>query len=173
MAKRVLMVVIAATAISIPAAAGAAGSKQKHKGKAHPISGQVNIANINPPGAINVTGSQTFAGTIDGKVSGKPVIGAIRGRNTYKIVGAGATFTGTLTDFSPEGSWTAKTTGKGVLNSSGGTSFTGSGTIVSGTGIYKGAKGSFTFKGSNPAKDADGDNDAVIGSFTTTGTVTY
>ena len=40
MAKRVLMVVIAATAISIPAVAGAAGSKQKHKGKAHPIWGR-------------------------------------------------------------------------------------------------------------------------------------
>ena len=106
-------------------------------------------------------------------MSGKPVIGAIRGRNTYKIVGAGATFTGTLTDFSPEGSWTARITGKGVVNSSGGTSFTGSGTIVSGAGIYKGAKGSFKFKGSDPAKDADGDGDALIASFTTTGTVTY
>lgn len=173
MAKRVLMVVIAATAISIPAVAGAAGSKQKPKGKAHPISGQVNIANINPPGAINVTGSQTYAGTIDGKVSGKPVIGAIRGKNTYKIVGAGATFTGTLTNFGPEGSWKATLTGKGVANSNGSESFTGSGTIVSGAGIYKGAKGSFTFKGSSPAKDADGDGDAVIASFTTTGTLTY
>ena len=105
-------------------------------------------------------------------MSGKPVTGAIRGRNTYKIVSTGATFTGTLTDFEP------REVGRppwrdGVPNPTAARPSAGTGTIISGAGIYKGATGRFTFKGSDPAKDADGDNDAVIASFKTTGSLTY
>ena len=173
MAKRVLVVVIAATAISIPTVAGAAGSttKHKHRGRDHAVWGQVTLANIDPPGAINVTGSQTYAGTIEGKVGGVPVSGAIRGRNRYKVVGTGVRFTGRLTIFLPQGSWKGTLEGRGVVASASSTSLRGTVTITSGDGIYRGAAGSFTFKGT--AKSFDGDGDELIASLKTAGKLRY
>jgi hypothetical protein len=173
MAKRVLMVVIAAAAISISSVAGAAGSntKHKHRGKAHTIAGLVSFGNINPPGAINVTGRQTYAGTVDVKVGGVPVSGAIRGRNRYKLVRGGLRFTGRLTIFLSQGSLNGTLNGKGVVASASSTSLSGSVTITSGAGIYRGVKGSFRFKGT--AKSFDGDGDELIASLKTIGTLRY
>lgn len=167
MVKRVLMVVIAATAISIPAVAGAAATK-KHKPKAHATTIHVAIANINPPGAI-VQGTQTYAGTADATIGGQSVVGAVRGSNTY----AGANFTGTITTFGPQGTTSSTVTGTGAAAADGGLAFTGTATVTGGTGIYKGAKGKLTFTGTSPAKDADGDSDSVIASFTATGSLKY
>lgn len=172
MLKRALLVAIAALAISIPTMAGAAG--KKHKVKSYVTSATAVIANINPPGGVNVGGSQTFAGTIDGKIGGKAETGALRGTNTYTAAGTGATFTGTLTVFGTLGSYSATLTGSGTAAPSGALTYNGTGTITKGTGLYKGAKGSFTFNGGAPAgTDKDGDTDAIVATFTAAGTIKY
>jgi hypothetical protein len=167
MPKRALIVAVTALAISIPAIAGAAPSN-KHTAKSHPITIKVVIANINPPGGL-VQGSQTYAGTADGKIGGKTFVGAVRGTNVY----TGANFTGTITTFGPQGSTVATVTGTGTASASGGLAFSGSTKVTGGTGIYKGAKGSLTFTGTEPAHDADGDTDSGVATFTASGTLKY
>lgn len=170
MLKRVLMVAVAATAISVPAVAGAASSTAKHKAKAHPVSLTVTITDLNPPGAVLASGSQTYSGSADGTVGGKTLHGAVIGTNTY----TGLKFTGPATVFGPQGSVSATAIGTGAVNPTTGViSFTGPLKIKGGTGIYKGAKGTLTFTGGTTNKDADGDNDAIVASFKVTGSIKY
>jgi hypothetical protein len=162
------MVVIAATAISIPAVAGAAA--KKHKPKAHSFTASTTLVNVNPPGPIAGSGTQTAAGLVDGTIGGVAVHGALRGTQTY----SGANFTGTATVFVPAGSVTFTETGSGTGGANGAIVFSGTGTITKGTGAYKGAKGTLTFNGTIPGtKDADGDSDVAVATFNAKGTLKY
>jgi hypothetical protein len=165
MIKRMTLV-LAATALAVSGSslANAATKTTKHKAKSHAVTATVSIANINPPGPTVTSGSQSYAGTVDGTISGKAVSGAVRGVNTY----SGATFTGTLTVFSKTGTLSAKITGSGKAATlpNTGVDFSGTGTYTGGTNAYKGAKGKFTFSGNEPAG-------ANVATFTTTGKAKY
>ena len=87
------------------------------------------------------------------------------------MVGTGVRFTGRLTIFLSQGSLKGTLKGKGVVASPSSTSLSGSVTITSGDGIYRGAKGSFIFKGT--AKSFDGDGDELIASLKTIGILRY
>src|SRR5205807_746270 len=99
---------------------------------------RIAVKSGNPP----FSGSEVGAGTLDGKVCGKTMHGAVRGIEKYPTLGH---FTTTATNFGPLGSVKGKASGTGTINPDGSTSFSGSGTTTGGTGIYKGATGSFTF----------------------------
>lgn len=169
MLKRILAVAVVATAISVPAIAGAATTHKTVK-KSRSVSLAVKLTNLSPPGAIVSSGAQTFTGSVDGSVGGTTVHGALRGVNTY----TGLTFSGTVTVFAPKGTATALTTGAATVNSTtGAITFTGTLKLKSGTGAYKGITGTLPFTGSTTNKDADGDNDAVAAGFTISGKAKY
>ncbi len=97
----------------------------------------------NPP----LSGSDLDAGKLDGKLCKKSFHGASRQVNKYPTPGK---FTSKGVSFGPRGSLKAKFAGTGNLNADGSTSFSGSGKITGGTGIYKGASGTLSFTGSAP-----------------------
>lgn len=72
----------------------------------------------------------------------------------------------TSTTYLPSGSLTSKVKGRAVHNADGTTSFTGTGTWVSGTGRFKGITGHSTFTGSAPAAPGPPETINVTGSAT-------
>jgi hypothetical protein len=149
MRKLVLPVVaVLAVAVGGPALAGAAKAHKKHK-CSFDVTGlfaAVKVNSGNPP----LSGSDSDAGQLDGKLCHKPLHGASRQVNNYPTPGK---FTSKGVSFGPRGSLKASFTGTGTLNADGSTSFSGSGKITGGTGIYKGATGTLSFTGS-AAKDS-------------------
>jgi hypothetical protein len=147
MRKWVLAIVAMLTvAVVVPTLAGAAKKPKQHK-CSFDVTGlfnQVKVNSGNPP----LSGSNTDAGILDGKLCKKPFHGATRQVNTYPSAGK---FTAKAVAFGPRGSLKATFTGTGTLNPDGSTSFTGSGKIKGGTGIYKHVTGTLSFTGSAPA----------------------
>ena len=97
----------------------------------------------NPP----INGTSLSAAAIDGKLCGESFHGAAR----LVRSNVGSQISGTFTYFGPLGSFRGTFSGTGPLNPHGTSSFTGKGKVTGGTGIYKGARGSFTATGAKPS----------------------
>jgi hypothetical protein len=148
MVKRAAVVVVAVALAVVgggTAVSGAAKAKKKHNCKVDvtAVVGTVRVDSGNPP----ANGSETSAGIVDGKVCGKAFHGAVRGVSTFTAPGV---FNLTTVSLGPLGSTTATGSGAGTLNADGSASFSRTAKIVSGTGITKGATGSYTFTGTQP-----------------------
>jgi hypothetical protein len=129
-----------------PTLAGAVKTSSVHKCsfRVTGLFAGVKVHSGTPP----VSGSQTLAATLDGKLCRKSFHGAARQLNKYPTPG---TFTSKGRAFGLRGS--LKTTTRGGVTSTnpdGSISLKGSGKITGGTGIYKGATGSFSFTGRVP-----------------------
>ena len=99
----------------------------------------------NPP----LSGTETRAATVDGKLCGRPFHGATRLAITY--VGPGKPSTVLFAAFGPGGSLRGIAHAVGMRHPDGSVSISGSGKVSGGTGLYKGAVGSFSVAGSTPA----------------------
>jgi hypothetical protein len=147
MLKRAGVVVafVALGAVSWNAALAGAAKTKKHNCKVDvtALVATVRVISGNPP----VSGSQEDAGTVDGKICGKAFHGAVRSVDTFTSPGV---FNINSVTFGPVGSTNAKGTATGTLNPDGSASFSGKGKFVGGTGVSKGATGSFTFTGTQP-----------------------
>jgi hypothetical protein len=148
MRKVVLGAVAAALTLAVvgPTLAGAAHGRKVHKCKVN-VTGrfaQVKVKSGAPP----ASGADTDVGSIDGKLCGKRLYGATRNENKYPTPGS---FTSKATAFGPKGEIKARFKGTGKVNPDGSISFTGSGKVTGGTGIYKHATGSFSFTGTEAA----------------------
>jgi len=155
------IVAVLALAVVAPTLAGATKGQKKHK-CSFDVTGlfaQVKVNSGNPP----LSGSNTDAGVLDGKLCHKAFHGASRQVNTYPTPGK---FKSRGLSFGPRGSISAKFTGTGTLNADGSTSFSGSGKITGGTGIYKGATGSLSFTGTSP-------KDSTVATQRITGKIKY
>lgn len=145
---RVLVgLMIVASVVAVAAAQGA--TRQS-------LNGTVKLAEISRTGSPPLNGTTVQAGTYSG-VLGR---GAITGRTKY----AAPKFTGKLRSFNTKGTIVTTTTGSGTLNPDESVSFSGTGKVISGTGRYRGAKGSFTFSGTQP-KDSNVATFTIKGSF--------
>lgn len=91
--------------------------------------------------------SQTRAGTTDGKVCGRAFHGAFRGVITFTAPFHNTTV-GTI--FGPLGSVREAAHVVATPHPDGSVSLTGSGKVTGGTGLYKGATGSFSLTGTFP-----------------------
>jgi hypothetical protein len=99
----------------------------------------------NPP----LSGTETRAGIVDGKLCGKPFRGAARLVITYTAPGVGTIHPFAI--FGPLGSLEGTFHVIGVREPDASVSLSGSGKITGGTGVYKGATGSMSATGTRPA----------------------
>jgi hypothetical protein len=99
----------------------------------------------NPP----LSGTETRAATVDGKLCGKQFHGASRLAITY--FGPTKPNTVLLAIFGPAGSLRSTSHNVGTPHPDGSVSISGSGKVTGGTGRYRGAVGSFSATGSVPA----------------------
>jgi hypothetical protein len=129
-------------AVLAPTLAGAAGNKKC----------SLDLTAINAPvettGNPPLGGTETRGGIVDGTLCGKPFTGATRVVITYTAPGQS---TITPETFGPLGSFKGQAQGRGVPQPDGSTALSGSGKFTGGTGIYKGATGSFSSTGTRPA----------------------
>ena len=117
---------------------------------------------------IGSTGSPPVSGSTDyaGSITGSQGSGAILGHNDFgPTVGE---FHGTNKVFYNKGTLKSTLEGTGGPNTGpeGGVVFSGTGEFTKGTGKYKGAKGTFSFEGTQAA-------DSTIVTFTVTGSLKY
>lgn len=145
--RRLVLPVLAtlALAVVVPALAGAAKTPKKHKCSLN-ITGLVTTVKT-LSGTPPLSGASLDAGTVDGKLCHKKFSGAVRQVIKYPSAGK---LTSRAVGFGPTGSIKTKLSGTGKLNPDGSTSFSGSGKITGGTGIYKGATGKLSFSGTEP-----------------------
>jgi hypothetical protein len=129
-------------AVLVPTLAGAAGNKKCS------LDLTVMNAPVETTGNPPMGGTETRGGIVDGKLCDKQFTGATRVVITYTAPGQS---TITSETFGPLGSFKAQGQGRGVPQPDGSTSLSGSGQITGGTGIYKGATGSFSSTGTRPA----------------------
>ena len=126
------------------------------------INSTVVIADIGSTGSPPVSGSADFAGSIKGSAGS----GAVLGHNDFgPTLGE---FQGTLRAFYNKGTLKGSLEGTGGPNTGpeGGLTFSGTGEVTKGSGKYKGAKGKFTFEGTQPAN-------STVTTLTITGSVKY
>jgi len=109
----------------------------------HSFDGTIKLAAIEETGNPPFSGSANYAGRVTSSLGH----GAILAHNDYS---ASPAFQGTFRIFYKKGTLKATTSGSGSLEPGGGTSITGTGQITKGAGKYKGAKGKFTFTGTQP-----------------------
>jgi hypothetical protein len=120
------------------------------------------IADIGTTGSPPVSGSADYAGSVKGSQGS----GAILGHNDFgPAVGE---FHGTNKVFYNKGTLKTTLDGTGGPNTGpeGGLIFSGTGEFTKGTGKYKGAKGTFSFEGTQPAN-------STVTTFTVTGSLKY
>lgn len=127
------------------ALAGAAKTPKKHKRSLNMTALVATLKNLS--GTPPLSGSSLDGGTLDGKLCHKAFHGAVRQVIKYPSAGK---LTSRAVGFGPKGSLKAKLSGTGKPNPDGSTSFSGSGEITGGTGIYKGATGTVSFTGTVP-----------------------
>jgi len=144
-----LIATVAVAAIVIPSLAGAAGTK---KTTCHYDQKAIVVTTKVLSGSPPASGSNAYAGTLDGSFCGKTMHGAARGVNHYPSAGK---FNGPVQSFGSLGSIKATASGTGTINSKGNIVFSGKGTITGGTGPFKHATGSFTFTGTQQGGDPD------------------
>jgi hypothetical protein len=142
--RRLVLPVLAtvALAVAVPALAGAAKTPKKHKCSVDMTGLVATLKTLS--GTPPLSGSTLDAGTIDGKLCHKKFSGAVRQVIKYPSAGK---LTSRAVGFGPKGSLKAKLSGTGKLNPDGSTSFSGTGKVTGGTGIYKGATGKVSFSG--------------------------
>ena len=130
-------------AIVLPTLAGAASTRKC----------SLNLGFLTAPVAVTgnppLSGTETRAGTVDGKLCGKQFRGAARLVITYTAPGTGTIHP--LAIFGPLGSLTGTFHVVGVRQPDGSVSLSGSGKITGGTGLYKGATGSMSATGTRAA----------------------
>ena len=128
-----------------PGARGAASGHNKHKCSftLTALAARVKVISGNPP----LNGTSLSAATIDGKLCGQPFHGASRLVRTN----VGNEINAAFTNFGPLGSFSGTFNGTSTANPNATFSFTGKGKVTSGTGLYKGAAGSFTAIGTKPS----------------------
>lgn len=116
---------------------------------------------------IGATGSPPISGSIDyaGSIKGALGSGALLGHNEFGTPAVGD-FQGTFKAFYTKGTLKGTLQGSGGPAPGGGLSFSGSGEVIKGSGKYKGAKGKFTFTGTQPA-------DSTITTFEIDGSIKY
>jgi hypothetical protein len=138
----VLLLVVAASA----AVAGAKSTRTKHK-----LSATVQLATISQDSNFPAVGSAVAdAGIVKAKPGG-------RGAETDRLKVAAApsagqlTLTGTAILFFAKGTEATKVTIQAVVAADGSVAYTGTGSFLKGTGIYKGLTGKVTFTGASPA----------------------
>jgi hypothetical protein len=125
--------------------------------------GTVTIVGLSAQGNPPIEGSNRVAGEVKGDLG----TGAYLGTNTF---GPPGQFTGKFRAFFKRGTLKGTLSGTGSANPDGSLSFQGSGSYTGGSGRYKGAEGSFTFTGSQPA-DTTSDSEPAV--FQVDGTVRY
>ena len=120
-------------------------------------------APVHVSGHPPLSGSVTSAGTVDGKLCGRSFHGALRLAGTFTAPGQ---VTGPGEIFGPLGSirLTGKTVGTHHPDGSG--SLSGSAKITGGTGVYRGARGSFSITGTSP-------NGSNVNTVQITGTIKF
>jgi lipopolysaccharide export system protein LptA len=147
MTKRILLV--AAASLSLLAGAAVAHAATKHKATFTSDAHVLRSAN-------NVT---TWTGTVDGKLGHGAVVLTTMPAGDHFEFAARALF--------PNGSIRVTGTDTAAQNPDGTFTFTGKLTVKSGTGKFKGAKGSATLSGATTAEDP------ARALYTITGTLTY
>ena len=135
-------VVALTVAVLAPTLAGAAGNKKCS------LDLTVMNAPVETTGNPPMGGTETRGGIVDGKLCDKQFTGATRLLITYTAPGQS---TITSETFGPRGTFKAQARGRGVPQPDGSTSLSGDGQIAGGTGIYRGATGSFSVTGTRPA----------------------
>lgn len=150
--KKVLLCVMGVLGIALVAASPAQAAK-------YSLDETVTLAVLESTGSPPVSGTSHYAGTVEGDLGS----GAIVGDNVFGPV---PNFQGTLRVFYKKGSLKGKLAGSGAPNPDGSISFSGTGKIKKGTGKYKGAKGNFSFSGTQAA-------DSIITTFEVLGSVKY
>jgi hypothetical protein len=149
-----LLCVIAVLGVTAIAATPAQAAKKHH------LDATVKTANIGSTGSPPVSGSAQYAGSIMSSIGS----GAVLGQNFFGPVFG--TFHGPVQAFLTKGTVKGTLEGSGAPKPDGSIGFSGTGTITKGTGKYKGAKGKFTFEGSEPAG-------MTVITFTLTGSVKF
>lgn len=159
MLKRVGAVAVVVALAAGGSAAPGAAQRKKHTCKIDltALIATVKVNSGNPP----IDGADTFAGSVDGKFCGKAFHGALRGVNTFTAPGK---FNTKIVTFSPRGTTKSVGSGSGTLNPDGSVSFSGSAKVVGGTGLTKGATGSYKFDGTQ-AKDSNVAVQHAVGSI--------
>jgi hypothetical protein len=141
--RKCLAPIVAAlsVAIVVPAPAGAASRKCS-----------LNLTFLTAPVTVTgnppLNGTETRAGIGDGKLCGARFQGAVRLVVTYTAPGQG---TIPFAIFGPLGSLKGTAHVAGVRQPDGSVSLSGSGKITGGTGLFAGAIGSISVKGTRPA----------------------
>lgn len=148
--------VAAAAIVAAPAiGAGARTAHVRSSHALHEIDTQVELSGSGE--------HSTNVGVLDGKIGSHVVHGAVRAEATFSGPSHG---TGKRIEFDQYGSRTATLSFTIVTNPNGSKTDTGGGHWVGGTGIYRGATGAFTFKGTIPASSTK-----LTAAFT--GTIVY
>jgi hypothetical protein len=140
-------------AVSIVAAMSAAVIAPTLAGAASPRKCSLNLTFVTAPvkssGNPPLIGTETRASTVNGKLCGRQFHGAARLAVTY--VGPGKPNTVLLAIFGPAGSLRGTSHNVGMRHPDGSASISGSGKVTGGTGLYRGAVGSFSATGSVPS----------------------
>jgi hypothetical protein len=145
MHRRIVWLVALVLALGVAAsAAGAKSGGTKHKRTA-----TIRLATISTSATFPAVGSSIQdAGTVRAKPEGKGAATALI-RVTQPLTNGSITLVGTADVFFALGSQTGKVTVHATMGPSG-TTYTGGGKFLRGTGIYKHVSGKFTFTGSAP-----------------------
>jgi hypothetical protein len=134
MRRRAILALIACLALAVPTAALAAKKRKTHK--------------VNANVAAAVVGGQSGNTILAGTVSG-----TIKGAVVYNVKTAGNVLTVPFTAFTAKGALKGTGTATFTTNPDQSITYAGTGKIASGTGVYKGAKGTFTITGGVAAND--------------------
>lgn len=154
--RRNVLFVLAALCASAVFAAPAVAARDS-------VDGTVTVVSLASQGNPPIEGSNRLAGEYKGDLG----TGGFLGTSTF---GPPGEFSNKFRVFFKKGTIKGQLSGAGTVNPDGSLSFTGSGTLNGGSGRYKGAEGSFTFEGSQPADTTSNSEPAV---FQVDGSVRY
>lgn len=133
-------------------AAPAAQASRTRKIKLTVAENQISTTNPNPAGPPSVGTTTVRAGVVSLTPGGR---GADVDRVTItslSLATRSATFKGKVTFFFLAGTMSGKSVGHATIHTDGSVTFTGSTTLTSGTGAYKGVTGHLKFTGGTPNK---------------------
>ncbi len=145
----------------------AAQARRKHAIKLTIVENQISTTNPNPAGPPPVGATTVRAGVASLAPGGSGADVDHVTVTSLSLSTRSATFKGRVTFFFLTGTLSAKSVGRVTLHADGSLTFSGTTTLTSGTGAYKGVTGHLTFTGGSSNKP---------GSVTTihlTGTATY
>ena len=158
----VRMKLLAATAAVLAlAGAATASAKTTHKYKSTITTAPLSTGNgyPSPGGTAIVAGTVKLAGFGEGALVDKLKITGNPQPNIFE-------FAGTEVDYLANGAWRSTYTGTSTVQSDGSQQIDVTGKFIGGTGIYKGAKGTYHFTGTVPSG-------STVLSGHSTGSITY